>query len=271
MRIGFIGDIVGKVGRQQVARYAKVAKKTHKLDLIAANAENASHGFGLGLSAYNELKASGVDIFSGGNHTWDKKEILPLLKDAESGVLRPHNYPQGVVGSGIFKGCVNGEEFAFINLMGHFGMPQCDNAFICAKNSVESLREAGIKNIFIDFHAEATSEKRALFMMLKGKVGAIFGTHTHVGTDDLEIFKGTFGVSDVGLSGARESVIGMDEKEPIERFLTGISSRLNVPDGAKIPTIFQMIICEVSGGECVEAYKLRAIDGGELKETLRAV
>jgi len=127
-----------------------------------------------------------------------------------------------------------------------------------------------LKTIILDFHAEATSEKRAMFMMLKGRISAIFGTHTHVGTDDLEIFEGTFGVSDVGMVGARESVIGMEAKEPIERFLTGIPNRLSVPQKSGIPSIFQMIVCETKGGKCIKGFKLKAIDNGKLEQTLIA-
>lgn len=270
MRIGMIGDIVGKIGRRQVGRYLQQAKKDYCLDIVVANGENASHGFGLSISCVQELQAMGVDIFTGGNHSWDKKDILPLLAVENSNILRPHNYPQGVIGSGIYRGEVKGESFVILNLMGHFGMPQCDNAFICAKNVVESLRQEGIFNIILDFHAEATSEKRAMFMMLKGQVSAICGTHTHIGTDDLEIFEGTFGVSDIGMCGARESVIGMSAKEPIERFLTGLPNRLNVPEGNGIPSVFQMIVCQITEGKCVEAFKLKAVDNGELRKTLNA-
>ncbi|WP_299547355.1 TIGR00282 family metallophosphoesterase [uncultured Helicobacter sp.] len=270
MRFGFIGDIVGKIGRSQVAHYVKEAKSFYHLDRVIANGENASHGFGLGAKSIQELQVSGVDIFTGGNHTWDKREITAFLALENSNVLRPHNYPKGVVGSGIYRGNVEGETFAVVNLMGHFGMPQCDNAFICAKDTIEMLHNEGIKNIIVDFHAEATSEKRAMFMMLKGRIAAIFGTHTHIGTDDLEIFEDTFGVSDVGMSGARESVIGMECEEPIHRFLTGVPNRLSVPEKVGIPSIFQMIVCEVKDGKCVEAFKLKAIDNGVLKKTLIA-
>lgn len=270
MRFGFIGDIVGKIGRRQVARYVREARSAYGLDLVIANGENASHGFGITQKSVVELQECGVDIFTSGNHIWDKKEVTALLALENSNILRPHNYPQGVVGSGVYRGVVGGEEFAVVNLMGHFGMPQCDNAFICANSLVESLQCEGVRNIIIDFHAEATSEKRAMFMMLKGKVAAIFGTHTHIGTDDLEIFQGTFGVSDVGMSGARESVIGMDCAEPIHRFLTGIPNRLSVPDGNGIPSIFQMIVCEICEGKCLEAFKLRALDNGILEKTLIA-
>ncbi|MDE5592125.1 MAG: YmdB family metallophosphoesterase, partial [Helicobacter sp.] len=164
MRFGFIGDIVGKIGREGVKRYLPIAREKYGLQCVIANAENASHGFGLGISAFEELRSYGVDIFTGGNHTWDKKEIIPLLQDSSCNVLRPHNYPQGVVGSGLYYGKIDSQEFALLNLMGHFGMPQCDNAFICAKKVVESLHAEGIYNIIIDFHAEATSEKRAMFM-----------------------------------------------------------------------------------------------------------
>lgn len=270
MRFGFIGDIVGKVGRNLVKDYIQEAKRTYKLDCIIANGENASHGFGLSVSTFLELQSYGVDIFTGGNHIWDKKDIFPFLSQEDSVILRPHNYPQGVMGSGIYRKEIEGESFAVLNLMGHFGMPQCDNAFICAKEAVETLHNQGIKNIIIDFHAEATSEKRAMFMMLKGKIGAILGTHTHIGTDDLEIFEGTFGVSDVGMSGARESVIGMEIDEPIQRFLNGLPNRLRIPEGKGIPTIFQMMVFELKNGKCTEAFKLKAVDGGSLQETLRA-
>ncbi|MBX7491323.1 TIGR00282 family metallophosphoesterase [Helicobacter turcicus] len=270
MRFGFIGDIVGKIGREQVTRYVKEARSFYNLDVIIANGENASHGFGLGAKSVQELQTSGVDIFTGGNHTWDKKEVTTFLALENSNVLRPHNYPKGVVGSGVYRGSVGGEPFAVLNLMGHFGMPQCDNAFICANVMVDMLHSEGIKNIIVDFHAEATSEKRAMFMMLKGRIAAIIGTHTHIGTDDLEIFEGSFGVSDVGMSGARESVIGMECEEPIKRFLTGIPSRLSVPEKRGIPSIFQMIVCEISYGKCIEAFKLKAVDNGSLEKTLVA-
>ncbi|MDE5603386.1 MAG: YmdB family metallophosphoesterase [Helicobacter sp.] len=270
MRFGFIGDIVGKIGREGVRRYLQGIREEYFLDCVIANGENASHGFGLGIGAYEELKSYGIDIFTGGNHTWDKKDIFPLLEQKDSKILRPHNYPKGVIGTGLYCDEIGEESFAVLNLMGHFGMPQCDNVFICAKEVVEDLRLQGIKNIIIDLHAEATSEKRAMFMMLKGKIGAILGTHTHVGTDDLEIFEGTFGVSDVGMSGARESVIGMSSKEPIERFLTGMPNRFDVLDKQGVASIFQMIVFELKEGVCLEAFKLKAVDNGKLQKTLNA-
>lgn len=271
MRFGFIGDIVGKVGRGLVRDYLGEAKKAYGLDCVIANGENSSHGFGLSVATFLELQSYGVDIFTSGNHIWDKKDIFPLLAQGDSVILRPHNYPKGVMGSGIYKGEIGGERFAVLNLMGSFGMPQCDNAFVCAREAVESLQNEGIKNIIVDFHAEATSEKRAMFMMLKGKIGAILGTHTHVGTDDLEIFEGTFGVSDVGMSGARKSVIGMEIEEPIEKFLTGVPNRLRIPEGKGIPSIFQMVVFELVKGQCKEAFKLKAVDNGALKQTLQAI
>lgn len=272
MKFGFIGDIVGKIGRNLVKEYIKDIRDKYELDFVIANGENASHGFGLGVNSYLELSQYGIDIFTSGNHIWDKRDILPILQQPNSNVLRPHNYPKEVVGSGIYRGTTNrGENYAVLNIMGNFTMPQCDNAFICARDTVSLLQDEGFKNIIIDFHAEASSEKRALFMMLKGKVSAIFGTHTHIGTDDLEIFSGTFGVSDVGLSGARESVIGMREAESIERFLTGVPNRFVVPEEKGIPSIFQMIICELIDGKCNNAFKIKAIDGGDIQESLFAI
>lgn len=268
MRIGFIGDVIGKPGRQALKTHLRAIREAERLDFVIANGENASHGFGTTVSCAEELWSAGVDVITGGNHTWDKKEIMGLLRQ-DSRILRPHNYPEGVVGSGLGIYEVGGVRLAVLNLMGHFAMPQVDNAFLCAQKSVESLHAEGIKHIVVDFHAEATSEKRGMFWLLAGKVSAVLGTHTHVGTDDLEISEGTLGVSDVGLSGCMDGVIGMDKQAPLERFLTGMPARLEVP--TKCRTILQMIVMELGeGGECLGAHKIRAIDQGAPQRTIEA-
>jgi len=261
MRIAFIGDIVGRPGRFMVKEYLKRYKKEHNIDFVIANYENASHGFGLTSKNALELFKAGVDVMTGGNHTWDKKEIIPLLDTME--LLRPHNYPEGVPGTGCKVYDVAGEKLAVLNLMGDFAMPSTDNPFICATKTVEKLRSEGVKNIFIDFHAEATSEKRAMLMMFQNRVSAIVGTHTHVSTDDLQIFNNTAYLTDIGLSGCRDNVIGMDKKVPIKKFMTGLGGHFEIPKSCK--KILQMVVMDISEGKCTNAFKIKTFcDGREV-------
>jgi len=243
-----------------IKEHLRALKKEHGIDWVIANYENASHGFGLTLKNAQELFSCGIDVMSGGNHTWDKKDILPLLETFP--LLRPHNYPQGVVGSGCKVFDVAGEKLAVINLMGHYGMPYVDNVFRCAQETVASLKAQGIDHIFIDFHAEASSEKRAMMMLLQGEVSAIIGTHTHVGTDDFMIAKGTAYLSDIGLSGCRDNVIGMEAKVPLQRFLTGDSGRFEVPEKCK--KILHIAIMTLEEGKCTHAFKLKIFDDGRI-------
>ena len=269
VRIGFIGDIVGKPGRKMIAHHLPSIRESERLDFVIANAENASHGFGTTIKCAEELFSAGVDILTGGNHTWDKREITTLLTQESPRVLRPHNYPLGVAGSGVGIREVRAQKLAVLNLMGHFAMPYVDNAFLCAQNSVRELRESGIGHIVVDFHAEATSEKRGMVWLLAGNVSAVLGTHTHVGTDDLEISEGTLGVSDVGASGCMDGIIGMDRHAPLERFLTGMPAKLEIPSQCR--SILQMIILELDNeGRCVEAYKIRAVDNLAPCKTIEA-
>ncbi|MCK5294264.1 MAG: YmdB family metallophosphoesterase, partial [Arcobacteraceae bacterium] len=227
----------------------------YKLDFVIANGENASHGFGLTVKNANELFKYGIDLITGGNHSWDKKkDMLSLLET--SPVLRPDNYPQGIVGTGVKIVDLNGSKLAIINLMGLFSMPQVLNPFTHAVELVEKLINDGIKHIFLDFHAEATAEKRVMMQLLKGKVSAICGTHTHIGTDDLEITNGTFYVTDTGLTGCRDNVIGMDSYIPIQKALTGLGGHFDVPNNCK--SIFQIIIMEFDNdGKSIDGFKIK--------------
>ncbi|MDP3464606.1 MAG: TIGR00282 family metallophosphoesterase [Sulfuricurvum sp.] len=263
MKIAFIGDIVGRPGRVMIKEHLMKLRRDEGIDFVIANYENASHGFGITSKNANELFSMGIDVMSGGNHTWDKKEILPLLETQQ--FLRPHNYPVGVVGTGCRVFDVAGERLAVLNIMGHYGMPYTDNAFRCARDSVAHLKEQGIEHIFIDFHAEATSEKRAMMMLLQGEVSGIIGTHTHVGTDDFQIVQGTAYLTDMGLSGCRDNVIGMEQKVPLERFITGVSGRFEVPEKCK--KILQIAILTLEEGKCTEAFKLKVFDDGRRIKT----
>jgi len=263
MRICFIGDIVGRPGRDMIKKHLLKIKNKYEIDFVIANYENASHGFGLTPKNCNELMACGIDVMSGGNHSWDKKEIVPLFDTHE--LLRPHNYPESVSGTGCKVYEIAGEKLAVLNLMGHYSMPYTDNAFRCAKDTVEQLQEDGIKNIFIDFHAEATSEKRAMMMLLQGSVSAIIGTHTHVSTDDFQISQGTAYLSDLGLSGCRDNIIGMDKEAPLRQFLTGIKGHFDIPKNCK--KILQIAVMDIKDGRCTKAFKLKYFDDERVIET----
>ena len=260
MKIAFIGDIVGRPGRMMIKEHLSKLRREYGIDFVIANYENASHGFGVTMKNAQELLAMGIDCMSGGNHTWDKKEVEPLLENLP--MLRPHNYPEGVKGSGCRVFDVAGEKLAVLNIMGHYGMPYVDNAFRCARDTVAHLKNDGVNHIFLDFHAEASSEKRAMMMLLQGDISGIIGTHTHVGSDDFQIAKGTAYLTDIGLSGCRDNVIGMDSKVPLERFITGVSGRFEVPE--KCRKILQIAILTLDEGKCTEAFKLKIFDDGRL-------
>jgi len=242
VRIGFIGDIVGKPGRLMLKRHLKRLRQEHFIDFTIANYENASHGFGLTEKNCIELLGYGVDMMTGGNHSFDKKEILTMFE-----------------GKGLYRITLLGSEIAIINLMGHYTMPMVDNPFTMIVEVVKRLKTQNIKHIIIDIHAEASSEKNALRQILKKDVSAILGTHTHVATDDLEVVDGCCYVTDVGLTGCRDGVIGMDDVVPVRRFLTSLGGHYDVPDTCK--AIFQMVVFELDDdGRCVGAEKIKIHD-----------
>ena len=262
MRIAFIGDIVGRHGRDIVSWHLQNLKKKYKIDVAIANYENASHGFGLTPKNSRELFESGIDLMTGGNHTWDKKEIKALLEDENSLILRPLNYPKNAPGKGIKILEVGDEKLAILNFVGSAFMSMCDNPFIIAHDCVQKLQEDGIKNIFIDFHAEATSEKRAMFEILKGQISAICGTHTHVGTDDLVIEQNTLYLSDIGVTGCRDGILGMDSGNVKKQFLEGIKVRHDVPKDCP-KKIMQMLIIDINDGKAIDGFKIKVYDKNE--------
>jgi len=260
LKVLYFADVVGRPGRTMLKHHLEKIKRDFEIDFVIANIENASHGFGLTKKNAKELFNLDIDVMTGGNHSWDKKEIVEMMD--EFPILRPLNYPDEAPGKGVGIYDINGEKFAVINIMGYYGMPMVDNPFIKIEREITQLKEQGIKNIFIDFHAEATSEKNALFSMLKSRVSAIVGSHTHVGTDDLTVDKGTFYVTDVGLTGCRDGVIGMDVKEPQDRFLTSISSKFDVPKKCK--KILQAVVVDIEDGKVLDACKIKAYDEEEV-------
>ncbi len=263
MRILFIGDIVGRPGREMIKKHLLSLKEEYSVDFVIANYENASHGFGLTPKNADELFAAGINCMTGGNHSWDKKELLPLFQTHE--ILRPHNYPKEVEGTGCKLYEIKGEQLAVLNIMGHYGMPMCENPFRCAKASVESLHAKGVENIFIDFHAEATAEKRGMMMLLQGKVSVIVGTHTHVSTDDLQIAQGTAYITDIGLSGCRDNIIGMEPKAPLKQFMTGLKAHYDIPKKCK--KILQCLIVDIEKGKALNAFKLKIFDDDRVQRS----
>ena len=238
-------------------------RRKYDIDFVIANYENASHGFGMTPKNAQELFGYGVDCMTGGNHTWDKKELLPLLES--EAILRPLNYPEEVPGRGVEVFEIKGERLAVVNIMGHYGMPMCENPFRSAKSAVEQLHTEGIKNIFLDFHAEASAEKRGMMMLLQGDVSAIVGTHTHVGTDDLQIAYGTLYLGDVGITGCRDNVIGMEADAPLKQFMTGLKAHFDVPKKCK--KILQCVIVDIEDGVAKKGFKLKLYDSGETIKT----
>ena len=229
MLILAIGDIIGKPGRQAVKELLPGLKKEYKLDLVIANAENIAGGLGVTSATAEELLDSGVDVLTSGNQIWANKEIFPYL-EGEMPILRPLNYPPRVPG----RGYLSRGQVIVVNLIGRTFMGNFDCPF---RTMDKLLSEPGLKQqaIIVDFHAEATSEKVALGRYLDGRVSAVLGTHTHVGTIDTQILpQGTAYVTDIGMTGPVDSVIGDDTESVLSRFLTLIPSRLWVGKGKTI-------------------------------------
>ena len=230
MKILFIGDIVGRPGREAVKKILPDLIRKEEVDFVIGNGENLGHGKGMTKKTYQEMREAGIDCFTSGNHIWAKKEFIPCLSDKKIKVLRPANYPPKVLGRGyeIFE--VGTTKLAVINLMGRvFFSIQLDCPF---RRLDEILKEIGKMPIIIDFHAEATSEKRAFGFFAQKKVSAVLCTHTHIPSADEEILgRETAYISDVGMVGVRDSVLGVDKKLIIEKFLTQIITRHEIAEG----------------------------------------
>ena len=226
MLILAIGDIIGKPGRQAVQRLLPDLRRQYGLDLVMANAENTAGGIGLTSTTAKELFNAGVDVLTSGNHIWAQKEIIPHL-EGEMPILRPLNYPPSVPGRGYI---VNGQAMV-VNLIGRTFMGDFDCPFRAMDKLLAEL-EPKPPVIIVDFHAEATSEKMAMGRYLDGRVSAVLGTHTHVGTTDAQLLpQGTAYVTDIGMTGPINSVIGDDIESVLRRFLTAIPHRLSVGKG----------------------------------------
>jgi metallophosphoesterase (TIGR00282 family) len=222
-----VGDVVGSPGRDVLKRCVALLREQHHVDACIANGENAAGGFGLTAQTAEEMFSSGVDFITGGNHIFDKREFAEYLENSDR-VIRPANYPPTTPGRGAGTFAVNGVTIGVLNLMGRTFMPPVDDPFRCADAYVSDLR-AQTPVVIVDVHAEATSEKVALGRYLDGRVSALVGTHTHVQTADEQILPGgTAYLSDLGMTGPTEGIIGMESRAVLDRFLTGLSERFSV-------------------------------------------
>lgn len=222
-----VGDVVGSPGRDTLKRCVPLIRDQYGIHACVANGENAAGGFGLTAQTAEEMFQTGIDFITSGNHIWDKRDFKTYLESSDR-VIRPANYPPTAPGRGHGTFSVDGVTIGVLNVMGRTFMPPVDDPFRCADALVADLR-AQTKIIIVDVHAEATSEKVALARFLDGRVSAVYGTHTHVQTADEQILPGgTAYLSDVGMTGPTEGVIGMEAGAVLDRFLTGMSDRFNV-------------------------------------------
>ncbi len=261
MRILFIGDIFGRPGRQIVRDHLADVVATRGIGLVVANAENAAAGFGLTPPMAEELLALGIDVLTTGNHIWDKKEIIEYMRsadgDAKSGagrVLRPANYPAGTPGKGCYEGKTRaGVEFAVLNLQGRVFMVDNDDPFRTADQLLKDIRA---KVILVDMHAEATSEKISMGWYLDGRVTAVVGTHTHVPTADERLLPaGTAYLTDVGMTGPYDGVIGVEKQQVLERFLTSMPARFE-PARGDVRLCAAVIDCDERSGKALAIERL---------------
>jgi 2',3'-cyclic-nucleotide 2'-phosphodiesterase len=231
VRILFIGDIFGKSGREIARRAIPAIVERRQIDFVIANVENSAAGFGVTGDIADTILEFGVDVMTTGNHVWDKKEVLDYIP-RQTKLLRPANFPAGVPGRGSYVGRTRtGEPVGVINLMGRIFMPPLDDPFALAVREIEAMR-AKTRVIIVDFHAEATSEKIAMGWHLDGRATAVFGTHTHVQTADERILpKGTACLTDVGMTGPHDSIIGVTVEAALARFLTGMPAKFEAATG----------------------------------------
>ncbi len=236
MNILFIGDIFGRPGRTIVKDRLPDLVKEHSIDLVIANGENSAAGFGITPQLADELFDLGIDVMTTGNHVWDKREIIEYFQMADGNphspakrLLRPANFPASMPGWGVYEGEKKGISYAVINLQGRVFMGASDDPFRFVDKLLEKIKA---KVIFVDFHAEATSEKVAFGWYLDGRVTAIVGTHTHIPTaDEIVLPKGTAYITDVGMTGPYDSVIGVRKELVVDRFLHGMPARFEAATG----------------------------------------
>lgn len=258
MKLLFLGDIVGRSGRKAVSDSLRAVRDALALDVVIANAENATGGIGLNSKGAKELLSMPLDVLTSGNHIWKHKDIYAFFQETTR-LLRPANYPAGAPGSGlgVFQ-AKDGTPYAVLNLMGRTYMDAADCPFQTADRLLAEIPE-DVRVRVVDFHAEATSEKKAMGYYLDGRVSAVLGTHTHVQTNDPRILqKGTAALTDVGMCGPVDSIIGMEAERIVGRFLSRLPVRFEV---AKGPARLEGALCEIDAATG-RAVSIRPWQGG---------
>lgn len=257
MKILFIGDVFGKPGRKAVRKALPELRERHHPDFIILNGENAAHGTGITEKSARELFSFGVDVITGGNHSFDKKQFWNQFDDFPF-LLRPANFPPGVRGKGHVIVGKNDMKLGVVNLQGRIELPPLDSPFVVGKQLVEAMQKE-TSCIMVDFHAEATSEKRAFGFFMDGLVSAVVGTHTHVPTADETILpRGTAYITDVGMAGVEESVIGVKKELAIKRFLTLLPLTFEVAEGS---VILDFVVIDIASNG-----KAKSISRGRWRE-----
>lgn len=230
MKILFIGDVVGSPGRDMVKEYVPKLRNKYKPDVTIVNGENAAGGKGITEKIYQGFLEAGAQVITLGNHSWDNREIFDFIDDAKY-LIRPANFPEGNPGKGIVYVPFGSKEIAIINLQGRTFLPPIDCPFLKVDELVKEAKKR-TPYIFVDFHGEATSEKQAIGWYLDGRVSAVVGTHTHVQTNDYRILpEGTAYITDVGMTGPYDGILGMDREVVLKRFLTALPVRFEVSKG----------------------------------------
>lgn len=257
MRILFIGDIVGRPGREAIKKNLPQIKKDYSPDLIIANGENASHGKGLNFEHYQELKKTGIDFFTSGNHIWRQQDIFEVMDKPQTDIIRPANYPKENPGRGyqVIEGPLM-KKILIINLQGRVFIP--DDLDCPFRKLDEILKETTHERpdyILVDFHAEATSEKTCFGLYADGRVNAVIGTHTHVQTADERLLpKGTAYITDVGFVGLRDSAIGIDSEPVIKNFISQMPVKFSITEGS--PITLNAVIIDLDHGQATNIQRL---------------
>jgi len=261
LKILFFGDIVGKIGRKSLQKVLPELRQEYDPDLVLTNAENLAHGKGITEKTIKEMQEVGIDFFTSGNHIWKKTGAEEILEQQENRIIRPANYPEGVPGQGYQIVNVGTKKILVINLIGRvFFAEDFDCPFRkfdqIAKHLQKEWKEMAA--IIVDFHAEATSEKVALGHYLDGRVSAVLGTHTHIGTADAQILpQGTAFLADIGMVGAADSVIGVDKENVIKKFLTSLNYTFVIPEEGK--TVVNAVYLEVDS-QSQKATAIKRVD-----------
>jgi len=255
LKILAVGDIVGSSGIKELKKILSGLIETENIDFTIVNGENSADGFGITQKNFDDILSESVDVITMGNHTWGKKDIFKFIDDPR--ILRPANYPKGVVGKGYNIYNCKDKKIAVINLLGRAEINiLTENPFLIAREIVNKIKDK-VDMIFIDFHAEATGEKIPLGYYLDGEVTAVYGTHTHVQTSDEKILpKGTAYITDIGMTGPKNSVLGMDINVAIKRLTTALPEKYKIAEGE---CIFNGVIFEVDDNTC-KVKKIRRIN-----------